>query len=121
VEERVIDRYVIDTHQPIEPEFPEQLIEEPEVLISSSWGGQAAPTEDESFTAVSQEKFNDYEDDAAAAAQLELEFSAALNDDRDLVDSNAFSAELLSRSLQHPNSGKSSSYLCFSFKKKLTR
>ena len=120
VEERVIDRYVIDTHQPSEPtDEPKAFVEEPEVLISPSWDGQAAPApvqdqyeeqeEDEEEAAVEEEE--DYEANyvsADAAAQLELEFSAALVEehDEDLVDPTAFSAELLSRSLQQPNSGQ---------------
>ena len=118
VEERVIDRYVIDTHQPSEPtDEPKAFVEEPEVLISPSWDGQAAPApvqdqyeeQEEEEAAVEEEE--DYEANyvsADAAAQLELEFSAALVEehDEDLVDPTAFSAELLSRSLQQPNSGQ---------------
>ena len=118
VEERVIDRYVIDTHQPSEQtDEPKAFVEEPEVLISPSWDGQAAPApvqdqyeeQEEEEAAVEEEE--DYEANyvsADAAAQLELEFSAALVEehDEDLVDPTAFSAELLSRSLQQPNSGQ---------------
>ena len=88
MEERVIDHYVIETHAETPAEEPAAEEEQAEVLISSSWD-QGAPAVQE-------------EDEAA----LEREFNAALQQEDEGDDRQAFSAELLSRSLQQPTSGQ---------------
>ena len=127
MEERVIDRYVIDTHPtpvqlPPAEDYPEEHlptdeeeepeVEEPVIMAASAPSPRqqepvelVQPVEEEPEVLISSSWSAPSEAVGSNDEVLEQEFTAALQSDDQFDDGNTFSPELLSRSLEQQKTG----------------